>query len=244
MTASAIAKHYSLLSPEERFRLILAAGARNDDAECDRLVQASGRISLTMSDYSPFAHSFGELALYYYIELLDHASVYLESFVRADLVDFSTEASPDDADGDSEEGNADPHDESASEETDDDEAEWDTDARSPPWSTSERWFRHALATGFVLKTKAEGWKRFCERLSIPPFVLWQELPGFERLQIALDLTEKAAFVEEGFVRWLNEIRKTGDATVTESPLKVERIADGCDEAFRERVDWWGGPSPD
>ena len=41
MTANTAAKLYSNLTPEERFRLILAAGGRNDDAERDRLVRAS-----------------------------------------------------------------------------------------------------------------------------------------------------------------------------------------------------------
>jgi hypothetical protein len=29
----------------------------------------------------------------------------------------------------------------------------------------------ALATGFELRTKAEGWELFCERMTLPPFAL-------------------------------------------------------------------------
>jgi hypothetical protein len=76
-------------------------------------------------------------------------------------------------------------------------------------SVGERWFRQAMAVGFVLKRKTEGWKLFCERLNIPHFMVWKEFPGLQRLQIALDLAEKAVFVEEGFVRWLNEVRPPG-----------------------------------
>ncbi len=42
MNANAVARHYALLTPEERFQLILAAGARGDDAEQDRLIRAGG----------------------------------------------------------------------------------------------------------------------------------------------------------------------------------------------------------
>ena len=42
MNASTVTKHYGLLTPEERFRLILAAGGRGDEAEQDRLVSTGG----------------------------------------------------------------------------------------------------------------------------------------------------------------------------------------------------------
>jgi hypothetical protein len=51
-------------------------------------------------------------------------------------------------------------------------------------SISTRMLNLYLAQGFILKTKIAGWKMFCERLSIPPFALWQILPGFERFQWA------------------------------------------------------------
>jgi hypothetical protein len=47
---------------------------------------------------------------------------------------------------------------------------------------------------------------FCERLSVPPFALWDILPGFERLRRALDLLEDnefrpgPAFQPEGMLR--------------------------------------------
>ena len=37
MTINTLARHYDRLGAEERFRLILAAGARGDEAEQDRL---------------------------------------------------------------------------------------------------------------------------------------------------------------------------------------------------------------
>ena len=97
-----------------------------------------------------------------------------------------------------------------------------------------------LASGYVLRTKANGWKLFCERLNVPPFLMWEVLPGFERLQRALARTEKAAFVPEGFLRWLNHVRPKGEPKLTAVPLTVERMAAANEEAFRRRVEWWGG----
>ena len=79
MKANAIARNYGCLTPEERFRLILAAGGRGDEAERERLMKAGGRITLVMSDHAPFAHAFAEIALLVFIELLDAASSYLEA---------------------------------------------------------------------------------------------------------------------------------------------------------------------
>jgi hypothetical protein len=98
----------------------------------------------------------------------------------------------------------------------------------------------AYAAGFLLRTKADGWKRFCERLSVPPFRQWEGLPGFDRLQRALALTEKAAFTPKGILGWLNGVRPTEEAELIEVPLSIEGVADATAKMFRERVDWWGG----
>jgi hypothetical protein len=79
MIAKAIAKDYGSLTPEERFRLILAARGRGDEAEWNRLANAGARIRLSASDYSPYARAFDELALLIYIELLEGAAGYLEA---------------------------------------------------------------------------------------------------------------------------------------------------------------------
>src|SRR5688572_10020205 len=87
MNASSIARHYGSLTPEERFRLIFAAGASGDEAERDRLVRAGGRITLSMQDHAPYAHAFDELALLVFLELLEEAARYLDALTRADDVD-------------------------------------------------------------------------------------------------------------------------------------------------------------
>src|SRR5438094_7129158 len=99
MNATAVARHYGSLTPEERFRLILAAGARGDKAEQDRLASAGGRITLSVPDFSPHARAFADLELITFVELLDAAATYLELFHRA-----GEDGPPDEAEGGHEEG--------------------------------------------------------------------------------------------------------------------------------------------
>ena len=233
----AVARHYGSLTPEERFRLILAAGDRGDAAERDRLVSAGQRITLSVQDHATYAHAFNELALLVFIELLEEAARYLEAFARADDVhDFVGEDEAEDGD-EAEEGKADSAEaEESNAKATAESAEDDAGERS----TWQRYLDLALAAGFVLRMKAEGWKLFCARLGVPPFALWESLPGFDRLQRALNLAEKAAFVAEGFLCWLNTIRPAGEPARVEVPLTAEGLAAATEELFRQRVQWWGG----
>jgi hypothetical protein len=88
--------------------------------------------------------------------------------------------------------------------------------------------------------QSDGWKLFCERSSLPPFLLWQCLPAFDRLQRYLSLAEKVAFAAERFLRWLNAVRPAGEPELTEVPLTVERVADATAKVFHARVEWWSG----
>ena len=230
MNANAVAKLYGNLTPEERFRLILAASARDDETEMDRLTNAGRRIALSMPDHAPFSDAFDELALLTFIELQEEAARYQECFTFADDSLYLFGA------GEAEEEERD----DAAEETDAqvDEGPVQEDASEKP--SCRRTLDIALAAGYVLRTKANGWKLFCERLNVPPFLLWEKLPGFERLQRALALAEKAAFVPEGFLRWLNRVRPKGKPALTAVPLTAEGVADATAEVLRQLVQWWGG----
>jgi hypothetical protein len=225
MNGDGIAKHYDRLAPEERFRLILAAGARGDGAEQGRLRRAGRTITLSMPEHAPHAHAFDELARLCFIELLEEAARYREAFTDTDdadsFADGGSEGQDDEGDGPGAEG-----------------APADGGHRTRP--LSERRLDLILVAGFVLRTKAEGWKLFCERMAVPPFALWEPLPGFERFQRALALTEFATFAPEEVLRWLNDIRPEGASEVTEVRLTAERVADEAASMFHERVTWWGG----
>jgi hypothetical protein len=224
MNANAAIKNYHQLTAEERFKLILAASERGDEVERDRLGRAGGKITFSMPDHSPYALALNELSLLAFIELLDDAGRYFDSFTLSDEYDSS---SADDA------GNEADEDDQAEEA--DTKSTTDDGGERPPWL---RALDLAFGAGYVLRAKADGWKLFCERLNVPPFLLWKDLPGFDRLRRALDLAEEAAFAPEGFLRWMNDIRPAGAAELTEVYLTASAVADATTEAFRKRVHWW------
>ena len=226
MNANAVARHYGSLTPEERFRLILAARGRGDEADRDRLANAGKRITFSASDYSPYAHAFDELALLIYVELLEQAAAYLEALNWAD----DTHVLGDEGEDDESESTDGPEVGTATGSVED-------PRERPVW---KRALDLALATGFVLRTKADGWKTFCQRLNVPPFLEWQDLPGFDRLQRALRTAEEASFESEGFLSWLNVVRPTGASELATVPLTVEGVANATEEIYRQRVEWWGG----
>src|SRR5262245_55026199 len=84
MNANALARHYASLTPEERFRLVLAARARGDEPERGRLVDAGELVKIAMSDHAPYGQAFLELALLTFIELLEAAAHYHDALDRAD----------------------------------------------------------------------------------------------------------------------------------------------------------------
>ena len=92
MKAPPLAKNYKCLTPEERFRLILAASGRGDEAEAARLVNAGGKITLSMPDHAPFAQAFNDLALLTFIELVDEAARYQAALAFNDDVRDTYEA--------------------------------------------------------------------------------------------------------------------------------------------------------
>lgn len=204
MNPNTLTKQYSYITPEERFRLIMAASGRGDEVERDRLAQSGSRMTVSIQDHAPFALAFSELGNWTYIDLVEDASLYVSSFMDRKDVELLDDEEP----------------------SEEEMAAWDAN------------FRLRLAEGYLLRTKADGWKLFCERLNVPPFVIWEQLPGFERLQIGLGLAEQASFVPEGFLRWLNEGRPAGCPELTTIPITPVKIADELEKVFREGVRWW------
>jgi hypothetical protein len=216
-----LANHYSQLSAEERFRLIVAARDRGDEAEQQRLSNASKRITFSNVDYSPFAQALQELAILIFLELVEESAMYRNAFERWNDADTTGSIA-------SKKGNP-------------------ATANEESQSSKDRSFGVFLTQGYMLRTKAAGWMLFCDRMGISPFGLWQYLPGFERLQRELNIVEGtpdrpgSAYTPTGVVRWLNTVRPLGDPEVTESKIMTaERCANSLDVTFRERVEWWGG----
>jgi hypothetical protein len=224
MKSHPLTKTYAFLAPEERWRLIMAASSRDDQVEKDKLLQAGGRITLSMRDHAPFAHAFDELSNLMFIVLLEDAALYQDAFDRCHEEEFEESEDAERL----EDQQLTKIDKDSGEHSERNESLWD------------RFFDLLLASGYMLKTNVQGWKLFCEKLNIPPLVYWEMLPGYDRLQDALTLAEKAAFTPEGFIKWLNRIRPTEEPELTNVPMTANGVATAIEMAFRQRAQWWGG----
>jgi hypothetical protein len=232
-----IVKHYDLLTPEERFGLILAAGGRGDEAEQERLTKTGKRITLSMSDHSPYAHAFDDLTLLTFIELLEDAARFFDAWHRFAEEELEDEPAEDGEIAEEELEDEPAEDSDIAEADIEEEPAGDGEGEQP---IGQRSFDLALAAGFLFRTKVDGWKLFCERMGVPPFSLWESLPGYNRLQSALVMTEKTAFVAEGMVRWLNRIRPAGKSAATiEGLISAEKLARELEVMFRKSAKWWG-----
>jgi hypothetical protein len=194
MNASTVAKNYGSLTPEERFRLILAARGRGDEAEWNRLANAGARIGLSVADYSPYARAFDEVALLIYIELLEQAASYLEALNRADDMHVLGDEGEDD-EAQSTDGSQGATAVGAVE---------DDPGERPVW---KRALDLALATGFVLRTKADGWKNVLSALECSALPAVARSPGL-RPPPARVGNSRRSFLRFRRVRWLDERRST------------------------------------
>ena len=216
MNVKELARNYATLTPEERFQLIFAAGDRDDEAEQQRLRDAGKRVQLSMSDHWPWAHAFEEVATSFFLDLLEEAAKHRDA---ASLLakDVHLEAR--------------------------EELVGSGDTTEP---VEMRSFDLYLAQGFVLKTKVCGWEMFCESLNLPPYALWELLPGYDRLRTSLGLLEDTddlpapVFRPEGMLAFLNRNRPDGQQGVTMAAVMTPAaVAQELMTFFDARADWWG-----
>ncbi len=87
MNTNALAKHYDKLAPRERLPLILAASARGDAVERERLARSAPRVGYTLPDHFGLAQAFEELSTLHLLELVELAAQYLRLLALADCED-------------------------------------------------------------------------------------------------------------------------------------------------------------
>ncbi len=145
MNMKALAKQYGNLTPEECFRLMLAASGRGDEAERERLTRAGGRISLSMQDHAPYARALDEVGDMLYLDLLEEVAKYEEAWRWADDAedDLSFGGKADEAD-ENDEASQEPDAQPAGEEPDAkaDAGAGESDDEQPTWL---RWHEVAMA---------------------------------------------------------------------------------------------------
>jgi hypothetical protein len=91
MKAAGLTRHYPTLTEAERLALLLAAQARGDDIEADRLLSTAPRVAYRVP------HTFGrllalhEVMSYHRMQHLDLAATFLWTFAMADADDAAAE---------------------------------------------------------------------------------------------------------------------------------------------------------
>jgi hypothetical protein len=73
MNTNTLAKNYDSLTPEERFPLILAASARGDNVELERLARSAPREAYRVPYFYGLSEGFMTCALLHHMELLNAA---------------------------------------------------------------------------------------------------------------------------------------------------------------------------
>jgi hypothetical protein len=86
MNTNGLAKHYGSLTASERLPLILAASARGDERERDRLMMSAPRVAYRVPDHFGLAMAFREVADLHFMELLTLAANYFQALGLADSV--------------------------------------------------------------------------------------------------------------------------------------------------------------
>jgi hypothetical protein len=79
MNTNGLAKLYDRLTPKERLPLILAASARGDEAERDRLSRSAPRVGFWLPDYHGLGEGMLLASLFHLLELLDVAALYWQT---------------------------------------------------------------------------------------------------------------------------------------------------------------------
>jgi hypothetical protein len=80
MNTNHLARAYDQLTPQERLALVLAASARRDDVELDRLMTSAPRFGLTAPHHFGLTEAFLLLSMLQFMELLEMAGAYLAAF--------------------------------------------------------------------------------------------------------------------------------------------------------------------
>jgi hypothetical protein len=222
MKPPTLTDQYDKLSAKERFRLIMAAMERGDETDLMAITKAAQNGNMLLSDHSPYCMAFMDLAPLVYIDLVEEAAEYRESWERARFFHDDEEQKPQkqsskrSATGKSKRPNR--------------------NDRSP----SERALHLALAAGCRLREKANGWKQFCAKLAVPSDTTWERYPGYARLMASVNKAQKVAFTPNGYRRWLNGMRPVGAPKIETQPLTAKGIAREIEKNYLQLLRKWKG----
>src|SRR5690348_146268 len=79
MNTNGLANLYDRLTPKERLPLIMAASARGDEVERERLANSAPREGFRLPDYHGLGEGLLLASLFHLLELLDLAALYWQT---------------------------------------------------------------------------------------------------------------------------------------------------------------------
>jgi hypothetical protein len=101
---------------------------------------------------------------------------------------------------------------------------------------SARWGNIARAHGYRLRTKWRAWEAFCEEWQVRPRLLWDHLPGLDRVERAVvALAEADPCAEAEFLATVNTIRPGDRPPIATNPLTVASSLTVLRQLFEQQV---------
>jgi hypothetical protein len=221
MNTKNLAKNYNQLTPRERVSLILAAVARADDVERQRLLDAAPSVALRASHHYGLGEALIQAAQCHMMSLLDLAMKYRQWWSLLGWRCFRLEA-------DKEQGGAS-----------------GKRAAVAAEAVKGRLCSQARYHAFLFITHIDGWKQFCSELPIDADVLLEVMPGWQSLKLVEAEARGAAFSRDDVMMF--RISQTIDESDTESERvelppapTVEELAKGWHRIVNEQAEEFPG----
>jgi hypothetical protein len=193
---------YDRLTPRERLPLVLAAGARGDEAEQERLSGSAPRARFEVPDYYNLAQALRKAGDFHLLTLLDLAASFWQWWGLWMLHGVRNES----AEGIKKRQGPKARPEKARE----------TRAGGIACYYAARFVAHV-----------DGWQQFCSELHVDPEVQLNFMPGWDTITRTLEQARPLAFSPEEAARFvlLETVSPEGDASLERGPVPVETAAE-------------------
>jgi hypothetical protein len=201
MNLDHLAKLYDRLTPRERLPLIIAAGARGDATEQQRLSTSAPKQRFEVSDYYPLAKALGEAVHYHLLTLLDLAANFWQWWGLWMGHGLTESDAPSTHKGRRRRATAD---------------------------LVREWRAYGVMRYYAARFVAhvDGWKQFCTELTIDPEVQLNFMIGWDTIQRTEKQARELAFDPEEAARFvrLATLPVEGNDSLESGPQPVETVA--------------------
>jgi hypothetical protein len=172
MNTNDLAKHYDQLTARERLPLILAASARADAVERQRLLDSAPRVRFEAPHHFRLADALFEAAHFHLITLLDLAATYWQWWGLWGWHCLRDETEKDNSGGRGKR------------------------AAAAARTKEARIYNLTRYHAFLFVTHVDGWKQFCAELSIDAAALRNDMPGWRTVTRTEGAARELAFARD------------------------------------------------